>query len=326
MKKKIKIIEVDWDYQEKWDNFVDRSFNGTLFHKLSFLSYHSPDKFNYRFLTVVEGNQVIAVLACTINNGFLRSPVGSSYGGFAIAPVSFYKIYTILICLLDWARENYVKEIEFVHAPLVYNDRLSQELDFVLLYCGFLNPKNLFSSILDLSWFNVNDPLASFSPAGRRAVKKSIQEALTVEISDDVQSFYSILAENKAKFKVQPAHTLEELIKIKRLFPDFLNLFLVKQKQNLVGGVYTFHCNERVLLAFYIASSPKYQQLRPINRALFDVVLWACSKKYKYLDLGVSMNTKSDNPMEPAWSLISFKEHTGSKGYLRPYYNYRFVF
>ena len=50
------------------------------------------------------------------------------------------------------------------------------------------------------------------------------------------------------------------------------------------------------------------------------MVKYAIQNNYEFLDLGVSMNTQDDNIMEPAWSLISFKEFTGARGYLRNSY------
>jgi hypothetical protein len=56
---------------------------------------------------------------------------------------------------------------------------------------------------------------------------------------------------------------------------------------------------------------------------MLEVVSWACKQGYKWVDIGVSADTTSSNPMEPSWSLIFFKEHTGAKGYLRPTYGWK---
>lgn len=319
----IKIIEFDRTFEKKWDSFVDESFNGTIFNKIKFLNYHSSNRFNFRFLGFYEGkNRLIGVLPCSIDKNILKSPVGASYGGIALANMSFTKIYNVVKALQIWALKKNIRQIYFTHAPLIYNERLEQDLDFVLIYCGFQNYYNQFSSVLDLAWFKEGDALNNLSPAGRRAVRKSFTEGVEVEIDQDLKKYYPILMKNKAKFNVKPAHTLEELLKLKSIFPDKLNLFSVKHNGTTIGGIYTFACNKRVLLAFYIASLPEYQYARPINRALYEVAKWALSKKYDYLDLGVSMNTAADNPMEPAWSLISFKEHIGTRGFLRPSYRW----
>jgi hypothetical protein len=320
--KRIEVREING--YEAWDEFVDRAYNGTIFHKQRFLAYHPTGRFTHRFLGFYEnGTHLVAVLPCSITAGVLTSPAGASFGGVALPPTSVLDIHHVIECLLEWAKAAGVHTIDFTHAPLIYNDRLSQDLDFVLCYHGFVNSRNLFASAVDLGWFDKQDPLVSLSAQGRRAVKKTFGIGLTVETnSQDLAAYYQMLVENKAKFDVKPAHSLDELIRLRELFPDAFRLFLVRHQGEPLAGIYTFHCNPRVLLCFYIASRPEHQQLRPVNRALFEVAVWAQQCNYSYLDLGVSMNTASDNPMEPAWSLISFKEHTGSKGYLRPSYRW----
>ena len=319
----ISVVKMGWDDASNWDAFVRSSYNGTVFHEMRFLSYHLKTHFDFTFLGFMEKrNRLVGVLPCVVEENQLRSPAGASFGGIALAQISFVKVYDIVRSFLSWAEINDIRKVNFTHAPLIYNLKLAQDLDYVLHYSGFVNYYNQFSSVLDLSWFDVKNPLKNLSSAGRRAVRRSFSEDVQVCESDDLAAFYSILVQNKAKFKVKPAHTPDELYRLRDLYPDFFKLFGVFYDGEMVGGIFTFHCNERVLLTFYIASLETYQHVRPVNRALFEAALWASAQKYQYLDLGVSMNTASDNPMEPAWSLISFKEHIGSRGFLRPSYSW----
>ena len=225
------------------------------------------------------------------------------------------------LALVDWCKNNNIKKIELIIAPLIYNNILSQDINFVLHYLGFNNYENQFSSALDLSLLDIEKPLSHLSSAGARAIKKSIKEKIEVKISLDFDEYYPILKTNKAKFNVLPAHTLDELRDLKQRMPDAFQLFAVYHQDKMIGGVFTFHANDNVLLAFYIASLEEYRDLRPVNRCLHEVSLWAKDNGYAYLDLGVSMNTESDNPMEPAWNLISFKEFIGARGFLRQKYS-----
>lgn len=309
------------DYE--WDQFVDRCYNGTIFHKRAFLAYHAPGKFEFTWLGFRDHHgALVGVLPCSIRHGELLSPMGGSYGGIIALPSSFSLTWRMVDALQRWVRSRGLRKVSFTYAPIIYNRGMSQDLDFAMLYSGFQNSRNLFSSAVDLSTFDEEDPSIHLSSMGRRALRKAEKEGIEVAECDDLAEYYPILEENKRKFDVRPAHTLDELERIRQLLPGTWRLMGARHDGKLVAGVLTTHVNARVLLAFYIASRPEYQHMRPVNRVLYETARWARTMGYYFLDLGVSMNTASDNPMEPAWSLISFKEFIGSRGFLRPSYTW----
>jgi lipid II:glycine glycyltransferase (peptidoglycan interpeptide bridge formation enzyme) len=86
---------------------------------------------------------------------------------------------------------------------------------------------------------------------------------------------------------------------------------------HLIAGALNFVASKTTVLSFYIAMDYSYQQLRPINLLNYFFVRDAQQRGFKYLDLGVSHETNTTNPMDPRVSLIRFKEHFGAKGQLR---------
>lgn len=309
---------------DEWDAFVRSSANGTIFHTRRFLAYHPEGRFDFRWLGFVNGEgRLLGVLPAGLRDGILSSPAGASYGGICTVPGSFRQTWEMVDALQRWARREGIREVRITQAPVIYTRGAAQDLHFAMLYAGFENDRNLFSSVIDLDEFGARDPLAALSESGRRAIRKAEKSGLVVEESDDLDAYYPILVENKRKFGVAPAHTREELERIRALVPGTWRLFAVRHEGEMAAGVLTTHCNSRVMLAFYIASRPEHQLLRPVNLALFHAARVAAAEGYRHLDLGVSMNTASDNPMEPAWSLISFKEFIGSRGFLRPSFRWR---
>ncbi len=315
--------------EKEWDDLVDHSYNGTLFHKLSFLRYHPTDRFPFRFLLFRENNhhrKPIAALPYMVKDQtILRSPVGASYGGLVVRKgKQFHEIQEVLSSFMNWATENGFREVSLTHAPSIYFDHMSQDLDFLLMYNGYKISSTLVSSAIDLNWVrSLAEPMESVSSKQRYSIRASQKAGVQVEMSDDLDSYYEILCQNKAKHDSKPAHTLEELKKLRRMFPDHFQLFSIVKDEKMIAGIYTFHVNPKVLLVFYIASLPEFQKYGPVQRGMFEVVSWACSKGYQWVDIGVSADTTSSNPMEPSWNLIFFKEHTGAKGYLRPTYSWK---
>ena len=50
---------------------------------------------------------------------------------------------------------------------------------------------------------------------------------------------------------------------------------------------------------------------------MYEVVKWATENGYKYVDIGVSQDTKAENPMTPSMNLIDFKEKFDAKTVMR---------
>ena len=44
---------------DEWDDFVDSSDNGTIFHKRTFLSYHPKDRFEDASLVIEKDNKIL---------------------------------------------------------------------------------------------------------------------------------------------------------------------------------------------------------------------------------------------------------------------------
>jgi hypothetical protein len=57
---------------------------------------------------------------------------------------------------------------------------------------------------------------------------------------------------------------------------------------------------------------------------MYEVVKWATENGFKYVDIGVSQDTKADNPMTPSMSLIDFKEKFDAKTVMRNTLRYEF--
>jgi lipid II:glycine glycyltransferase (peptidoglycan interpeptide bridge formation enzyme) len=114
------------------------------------------------------------------------------------------------------------------------------------------------------------------------------------------------------RHNVQPTHTLDELLKLKEIFPDRIYLYAAYHEEQMVAGVVMFHCNTRVTLAFYISHDEKHQQYRGVNLLFYEIIRQAIRDKFAYLDFGIfTVN------MDPNWGLGRFKESFGAQGVFR---------
>ncbi|MCI0560470.1 MAG: GNAT family N-acetyltransferase, partial [Nitrososphaera sp.] len=133
------------------------------------------------------------------------------------------------------------------------------------------------------------------------------------------------LLNNKKRHGVKPTHTLAELERLRKFFPDRVVLFLVKKGLKPIAGSLVFACNEQVVLCFYNMLLYEYEQYNPIHAVMYEVVKWATESGYRWVDIGVSQDTKAENPMTPSMSLIRFKEKFNARGILRSTFYKRFL-
>jgi len=312
----MEIIEYSEEWKERWDNFVLESSNGTMFHMQKFFDYHFPGKFNFNHLIFLEKSNIIAVLPGSLINGNLfESPIGASYGSIVIGDITFKKTMEVVRTLKKYSKDKGWKELLLTAAPMIYETYPNHNLDFAMLWQGFNFDLHYISSAIKL------DPnleiMSRFRPTIRRNIRKSLNEGIRVEVNEKYDEFYPILIKNKKRHNVKPTHSLDDLLKLKKLMPDRLKLFMVYLDNNPIAGSLMFYANKNVAICFYNMLLYEYTDCKPIQRVMYEVVKDATEKGYNYVDIGVSQDTSAENPMTPSESLIDFKEKFDAKSIMR---------
>ena len=312
----MEIIEYNEKWKDKWDDFVLQSNNGTIFHMQKFFDYHKKGKFSFNHLIFLEKGEITAVLPGELRNGIYESPIGASYGSIVTGELKFAKAMELISSLQEYGSKSGIKELILTSAPMIYERNMNQNLDFAMLWQDFKYDLHYISSAIKLD--SEADIISRFQPTVRRNIRKTLKDPdVRVEINECYDEFYPILLDNKARHDVKPTHSLEDLLKLKELLPDNLKLFMVYYKNKPIAGSLLFICNEIVALCFYNMLLYEYQHLKPIHRVMYDVVKWSTENGYRYVDIGVSQDTKADNPMTPSMSLIDFKEKFDAKTIMR---------
>ena len=304
-------------FTNNWEELVQNSNNGTIFHTRKFLGYHPPERFTDHSLIFHKKEQPFVVFPAVDKDidgkRFLISHQGASYGSFVVPEnLSFSDSYDLVETLIEYSKRQKFDGIRLTLPPTIYNRRLSNYIDFALIHHGFQYVKREISSILFLEE-TIGDNLQKFRPSHRRAVRKAQKAGVTVRKSERYGEFYNILKKNlKIRHNVSPTHTLDELMKLKELFPDKINLFGAFVDDKMVAGVVNFVCNNDVVLAFYISHDEDYQETRALNLLFYSIFGWAIAEKYKVFDFGIFTVNE-----EPNFGLARFKENFGASGMFR---------
>lgn len=301
---------------EEWDLFVNKSDNGVLFHTRKFLSYHPKDKFKDASFVIKKKNQIKvlfpAVLIEREGKRILSSHSGASYGGFVYKDLTFQEAHQYVEFLLAYAKKMKCDRIQLTIPPIIYLSKYSNYLDFALIRNGFTYLKRDVSSVVQLD-FEKDELLSAYRPETRTAIHKSQKSGIEIAECERFEEYYEILKKNLGmRHGVHPTHTLDELIKIKNMFPSKIRLWGAFLEEKLIAGVCNFSASNKVVLAFYISHDENYQQYRPVNLLFYEIMKRYKDEGYKFLDFGIfTVN------MEPNWGLGRFKENFGSRGIFR---------
>jgi hypothetical protein len=313
----MEVVQYEKKYNDIWEEFVNDSSNGTIFHTRKFLSYHSPGKFTDNSLLFFDDKKLISVLpAIDIKRDGIRtlwSHMGASYGGFVHSEsLSIKHSFDIVQSLIDYSLKDKFEKIVLTGVPFVYQKRYNQYPDFALVKNGFSYLKREVTSVITLN-VTEDNVMKLIKPEARTSVRKAEKMGVVIKKSNDFEEYYDILKSNLAmRHNVQPAHTLEELYRLKELFPQKIQLFGAYLKNKMIAGVVNFYCNDKVVLVFYISHNPEFQQYRAVNLLFYTIMKDAVSRGLEFLDFGLfTVN------MDPNWGLGKFKESFGARGILR---------
>lgn len=302
---------------EQWDSFVKQSDNGTIFHERKFLSYHPEGRFIDASAVITRKDKLFSLFPAVIRERegkkILVSHAGSSYGGFVYkSDFNFKDAFDIVKLMEEFAHKQKCDAIQITIPPMIYLTKYSNYLDFAFYRNGFEYMKREVSSVVQLD--NPADKiLESFRAEARTAVKKSQKDGIEIVETERFDQYYEILKTNlRMRHGVTPTHTLEELLKLKLMYPGKIRLFGAFLGEKLIAGVCNFSANDKVVLAFYISHNEEYQQYRPVNQLFYEIIKRYTEEGYKFLDFGIfTVN------MDPNWGLGRFKENFGARGIFR---------
>ncbi len=318
------------EYLAIWDQFIDESLNGTIFHRQKFLGYHPPDRFEDHSLLFYEKNKLVSVFPAAIiekeGKKVLKSHPGTSYGGPVFnQKIPLRKVYRVLALLDAHCKEKAIERIEFRLAPKIFNACFLDQLDFSLTKHDYKRFEQELATYYSLEDFNHADSLEAFidqfPTTSKKELKKGLKASLNCKVlnnPEEVEKFYRILEENlRSRYEKNPTHSFEELRHLLNLFPNKIFIYGVFKEDVLIGGYLVLEINDQGWHIFYACQNFDYQQTRPLNFALGGLLKLAKESDVPVLNYGISTE---DGGEYINWGLFRFKEDFGGTGILRNYW------
>jgi len=305
---------------EIWDDLINNSVKGTIFHTQNFLRYHK-DRFseNEHHLVFKKGETVIALLPLAIfreKQGLVaKSPYGASWGGFVFTKTLSVKyINEVLMVFIEYLRVNNIKETIITLAPHCYDSIIDFTLDFSLMTNGFKLLNYELSHVVDLKTVQ-QDVFKLYDSKCRNQVRKGLQN-FTISQFASVDEFYPILMEDKIRHNSIPTHSIEELRDLNLRFPKNVFFSVGTTTSGKKAAICYFASNNFCISTFYMCQENEALGLNGLNALVHDGIKYAVDNGYKYYDFGGS----SVNGVIENYGVSQFKESFGAVGDLRRKY------
>jgi hypothetical protein len=312
----LRIADASPRWLGRWDDSIERSVNGTLFHLRSFLAYHgSRFAGSERFLLVLDGDSLVAQIPAAVTDEadgrHLRSPYGASYGGFTFQRYpTFSSACAVVAGLLEWLDAEGVTSAT-ITPPIAACSALPLDVvSFALLAAGFRSVNRDISSVVALD--GEIAVAGTVTSRARNTARKAEREGVIVESRGPLEDFWSVMDATFERHGTAPTHTLEEFRWLAETLPERVYADVAYHDGQPVAGVGYFVINRLVNSSFYFCQHPDRRELNGLTLCVLQALERARQEGYRWFDFGTSTAG-----MRPRENVFRFKEQFTSVGQFR---------
>ncbi|WP_395049878.1 GNAT family N-acetyltransferase [Flavobacterium sp.] len=267
---------------ENWNAFIGQAKNATfLFHR-DFMEYHN-DRFLDFSLIVLDKEKWVAVLPANIVGNEVFSHQGLTYGGLVYnEKIKLASVIEVFKDILSFLNENNIEKLQLKLIPSIYHQKPAEELNYALFLAEAQLIRRDSMSVIDLSKKNI------LSKLRKRSIQKGILNDFEIKEVEDFESFWKdILIPNlNKKYQVKPVHSLQEITRLKALFPERIRQFNVYENGIIVAGTTIFESSS-VVHCQYISGKEDKNELGGLD-FLFHHLITEVFKNKHFFDFGIS--------------------------------------
>lgn len=269
------------DY-ENWNAFIGKAKNATfLFHR-DFMEYHN-DRFQDFSLIVLDKEKWVAVLPANVVGKEVFSHQGLTYGGLVYnEKIKLASVIEIFKGILTFLNENKIEKLQLKLIPSIYHQKPAEELNYALFLAEAKLTRRDSMAVIDLS------KKVLIASGRKEGIAKGKKNKLEIREVDDFELFWNnILIPNLArKHRAKPVHNLQEITKLKGLFPENIRQFNVYENGIIVAGTTIFETST-VAHCQYISGKEDKNELGGLD-LLFHYLITEIFKNKRFFDFGTS--------------------------------------
>lgn len=299
----------------RWNDFVNKSKNGTFLFNRDYMDYHS-DRFKDHSVMVLRKGALYALLPANLSGKQLYSHQGLTYGGLIMSSKACTsEIVEVFKHINEHLKSEGIESVIYKPTPYIYHKMPSQE-DLYALY-RLTNARIVARNISSAIYQGTK---MKFTESRKSGIRKALKAGLKIKESSDFTQFWEILCDNlMSNHNVNPVHSLEEITLLAGLFPNRIRLYLVENGcGNILGGTVVYEANEQVIHTQYISASPEGKALGALD-LLFDYLINDKYTGISVFDFGQSTENMGKILNE---NLVFQKEGFGGRGVIYDIYEY----
>lgn len=309
----IELKKYDSSQKPAWDAFIKSSRINTFLFQRDFMEYHS-DRFEDFSLMFYRKGKLEAVLPGNIRNAVFYSHQGLTYGGLVLsAKITAIDVMAIFEELNIFLKANGINEVVYKALPIIYHNQPMQED----IYAMYRLKADKISCTLSSTIYNRNK--IPFTESRKSGLRKAEKNGVAVTESSDFKAFWDILDYNLSQnHGVKPVHTLEEILKLRDLFPENIKLFCAESNGKIIAGTVLFLMGNLIHVQYISASEEG--RLSGALDLLFHEIINNAFSEFEIIDFGHS-NEDSGNYLNER--LIFQKEGFGGRGVVYEIFSYK---
>ena len=310
----IHIVRYTADKKAEWDSFVRESKNGTFLFLRDYMEYHA-DRFEDYSLMYYKGATLLSLLPANKSGDALWSHQGLTYGGLVLSNKAHAaEIGEMFDETIHFLHEAGIKEWYYKQMPTVYHKQPSEDDTYWLWRNGAETIEcNLMSAINLHSEFHISPSRRNNSNKLKREGWKIVEGQTEEEEQALLEEFWEILTRNlHDKYDSKPVHTLEEMKRLQKLFPNNIRCIGAISPEGTMEGGTVIYLSDQVARTQYMSASPRGKKSKAMDLLITEIIkAFEWVDECNVIDFGTSMEDDSVHLKEP---LIQQKEGFGARG------------
>jgi hypothetical protein len=299
--------------RRNWDTFVQTSKNGTFLFLRDYMDYHRNRLDDYS-LVVRDGSEILVLFPANRSDADVHSHQGLTYGGLVTSTtMTTPRMLMAFDALVEHLKRAGVRQLFYKSVPTIYH-RLPAEED---RYALFLADAELYRrDVLSVAPAGAR---ASLQTRRRRGAAKAEKHGIDIQRSEDWPAFWALLSGTLAeRFGAAPVHSLIEIERLGKTFPDNISLYVARRRSETLAGVVIYE-STMVAHAQYIAASEGGRETGALDRLFLHLLEGPFADK-PFFDFG-SSNEQEGRTLNRG--LIDQKEGFGARAVMHDFYRLR---
>lgn len=240
------------DWHQKWNEFNNRSKNGSFLFDRNYMDYHSDRFQDNSLIAFNDKDEIIALLPACRKATTVFSHNGLTYGGWITSAKTMDagKMLEVWQSMTETLRRDGITSLIYKPVPWIYPTVPSDDD----LYAIFRNGGQL-KSVLVSTAVNLEQPVG-FNGSSRNRANRAARNGYTVARSHEFEQFWRILEFRlMTRHNARPVHTLAEITLLAERFPDNIELWCVYEPDGEIAGGTVIYRTTTVAHAQYTAAT-----------------------------------------------------------------------